>query len=58
MRIPLRQTGRIVLLTSLLAVWFPEASLAGSNGKRSGPRQRLSYVFLLSSTPLANSRGG
>ena len=58
MRVPLRQTGRIALLTALLAASFPEGSLAGTRGNRSGPRQGHPYVFLLSSTPLANSQGG
>ncbi len=58
MKVPFQLTGRIVLLTSLLSVPFPQISLAGLNGNRSGPGQGHSYVFLVSSTPLANSPGG
>jgi hypothetical protein len=57
MRVPLRQTGRIVLLTTLLAASFPQASLAGSAGKRAQGVGN-SFVFLLSSTPLAHTHAG
>lgn len=50
-------TGRIVLLTLLLAASFPQAGLAGLTGT---PLEGwgIPFVFRLSSTPLESSRGG
>lgn len=57
MKVALLPTCRIGLLTTLLAASFPEASLAGMAGSRlEGEGTR--YVFRISSTPLAGSRGG
>jgi hypothetical protein len=53
----LLETCRIGLLTTFLAASFPEAGLA-SLGQSPRPGAGNPIVFLLSSTPLENSRGG
>lgn len=64
MNVTLLQTCRIGLFTMLLTASFPEAGLAGIAGTLfEGKGNRFEgkgnrYVFLVSSTPLASSRGG
>lgn len=50
-------TCRIALLTALLAASCPQAGLGGNVGAASEGRG-IVYTFRISSTPLANSRGG
>ncbi len=57
MNVTLRKTCRIALLTTLLTASFPQAGLAGNAGSAFEGRGTV-YTFRISSTPLANSRGG
>ncbi len=61
----LPETLRIGMLSTLIAASFPEAGLAGLNNTHPAglPGTRFQgegsrFVFLVSSTPLASSRGG
>jgi hypothetical protein len=57
MKVTLLQTCRISLLTTFLAAILPEAGLAATTGSHLWG-QGNGYLFRLSSTPLAASRGG
>jgi hypothetical protein len=57
MKVTLLQACRISLLTTFLAASFPEAGLAATTGAHLWGEGN-GYVFRLSSTPLAPSRGG
>jgi len=56
MKPTLLQACRTSLLTTLLAVALPQTGLAGTNGMFLGNGN--GYMFRLSSSPLASSRGG